>query len=213
MEVGSYSSVPQDDSQNSQDGIYISRPKSRHFIQTFLLPFFTLCIGLFSGMLINEHWRRDFKSYGSYETGFNTESILPPNLIELEQKKFSGNVKFLSNGTEVLILDPLEPVYVGNPHPDIDLAWDKLLKGRYFSLSEEEAKKVWGPGYKVYMDRAEGGFTGGFDVFHSLHCLNQIRKALYPDYYLPTVFHGIEHTHITMLKYGNYNTIVIQRKS
>ncbi|KAF2214229.1 hypothetical protein CERZMDRAFT_37888 [Cercospora zeae-maydis SCOH1-5] len=32
-----------------------------------------------------------------------------------------------------------------------------------------------------------------FDVFHSLHCLNQLRKRLSPEYYPPSHLHGRVH--------------------
>jgi len=66
-----------------------------------------------------------------------------PHLIQLELKTFSGNVKFLEPGTEVLVLDPNNTVYVGEPTKSIDRAWEKLLEGLYFSISEEEAKLLW----------------------------------------------------------------------
>ena len=84
-----------------------------------------------------------------------------PHLIQLELRNFSGNVKFLENGTEVLALDPDDTVYVCEPTKAIDRAWDKLLESRYFSISEEEAKLLWGDSYEVYRDHKNGGFTGG----------------------------------------------------
>lgn len=82
-------------------------------------------------------------------------------MIEIEQKKFAGNVKWLENGTEILILDPADPVYVGDPSPDIDRAWDSLVEGRYFSISREEARRIWGDAHEVYRDETSGGYTGG----------------------------------------------------
>lgn len=111
-------------------------------------------------------------------------------MIQVEQRKFTGGVEFTENGELFLIDAPGERVYVGQPNGDIDEAWHNLLDGRYFSLSEDEAKSIWGDGYEIYRDQAVGGFSGGygaeskrsvicigandgdrFDMFHSLHCL------------------------------------------
>jgi len=52
-------------------------------------------------------------------------------------------------------------MYTGEPSPEIDNAWHQLLWGRYFSISEEEAKALWGDSYEEFRDREKSGFTGG----------------------------------------------------
>jgi hypothetical protein len=52
-------------------------------------------------------------------------------------------------------------MYVGTPSHQIDRAWKELLWGRYFSISEEEAKDLWGADYHMYYDRANTGYSGG----------------------------------------------------
>ena len=77
--------------------------------------------------------------------------------------------------------------YFGEPSPEIDENWEKLIEFRYFSISEEEAKGVWGDDYHEYVDQLQGGYTAGWvdlspttvamltnnslDVFHTLHCV------------------------------------------
>ncbi|KAK1969810.1 hypothetical protein LY78DRAFT_571239, partial [Colletotrichum sublineola] len=87
-----------------------------------------------------------------------------------------------------------EKTYVGTPSKEIDDAWTELLWGRYFSISEREAKELWGEDYMAYWDHDKSGWTGGFDMFHQLHCLNQIRQALHRDVYPETPIHGEVHT-------------------
>lgn len=84
-------------------------------------------------------------------------------MISIEQKRFTGGVEFTENGELFLIDVPGEPAYVGEPNGDIDEAWHHILDGRYFSLSEREAKNLWGKDYDIYRDHAMGGFTGVYD--------------------------------------------------
>ena len=65
-----------------------------------------------------------------------------PHLIQLELRNFSGNVKFLENGTEVLALDPDDTVYVGEPTKAIDRAWDELLEGRYYGATHTKSTAI-----------------------------------------------------------------------
>lgn len=51
--------------------------------------------------------------------------------------------------------------YFGTPSPEIDENWNKLIGKRYFSVSEEEAKMVWGDKYHEYVDELQGGYTAG----------------------------------------------------
>jgi len=146
-------------------------------VQLFIIFSATLCVGFYCGMLVKSTPKAEGR-FGAYETGFRTEGLCKfgcpdliesnilmnkvlPHLIQLELKTFSGNVRFLENGTEVLVLDPNDTVYVGEPTKAIDRAWDELLEGRYFSISEEEAQLLWGDSYEVYRDQKNGGFTGG----------------------------------------------------
>jgi hypothetical protein len=70
-------------------------------------------------------------------------------------------VDFQLDGTEFLVTSPGETMYVGMPSHQIDRAWEELLWGRYFSISEEEAKDLWGADYRMYYDRAHTGYSGG----------------------------------------------------
>ncbi|EME78253.1 uncharacterized protein MYCFIDRAFT_144082 [Pseudocercospora fijiensis CIRAD86] len=167
------------------------------------MPLLALAIGIYFGHTASQVYRSTVSTkgiaheLGTLEHGFVTEKIrtLPPHLYEIEQRRFTGSVGFLPDGTKTLVFDPAEPVYVGDPSPEIDRNWDELVEDRYWSISEDEAKMLWGVGHERYRDHAKGGYTGGFDVFHMLHCLNMLRKNLRPDYYPGdhVLFGGIEH--------------------
>ena len=51
--------------------------------------------------------------------------------------------------------------YFGEPSPEIDENWSKLIGLRYFSISEEEAKSIWPDNYNDYIDQLQGGYTAG----------------------------------------------------
>lgn len=67
----------------------------------------------------------------------------------------------LEDGVEFLVTEPDDIQYTGTPSPAIDDAWHQLLWGRYFSISEDEAKHLWGNNFEDYRDREKTGFTGG----------------------------------------------------
>ncbi|KAL2060282.1 hypothetical protein VTL71DRAFT_9677 [Oculimacula yallundae] len=74
-------------------------------------------------------------------------------------------------------------LYAGYPSKEIDDAWSELLTGTYMEISDEERESVqkvapWDleplEEDKVYME---------IGVFHSLHCLDLVRRALNPEHY------------------------------
>ncbi|KAK3333557.1 hypothetical protein B0T19DRAFT_474226 [Cercophora scortea] len=132
------------------------------------------------------------RRYGSYEAGFGTD-IVTPSHIPLEHIRFKGSPLFSlsSNGTELGYLPPVDASarwpenmdLFGPPSEEVDANWERLIGRRYFSVSEEEAVRAWGEERYRFVDRVEGGYTAGLDMFHTLHCLNGIRMALHPEYY------------------------------
>ncbi|KAI8959337.1 hypothetical protein F5Y11DRAFT_305699 [Daldinia sp. FL1419] len=161
-------------------------------LSVILIGLGTFLLGVISALAIIE-FRSRYPTNGSYETGFQEEKLLPPSSIQLEQVQFKLPVDFTSNGDEFLVAEPGDKSYIGTTS-DVDAAWKKLLWGRYFSVSEDEAKDLWGDEYTEYWDHHRSGYTAGFDMFHQLHCLNQIRQALHRDVYPETPLHGPVYT-------------------
>lgn len=95
---------------------------------------------------------------------------------------FYGGPRWYDNGTGYRINNPNEPIYVGPPSPEIDKAWDQLLKGRYFVVTEEEAEEAFGKSHGLYYHE-HLGYMVGLDVFHALHCVEQLRRALDREHY------------------------------
>ncbi|KAH7411456.1 hypothetical protein BKA64DRAFT_618436 [Cadophora sp. MPI-SDFR-AT-0126] len=91
------------------------------------------------------------------------------------------------NGT---LLVPKEPsIARQDPNPESDAVWEDLELIRTIVITGDDVKKLgkdpetaakfdneyWGFGDDAYMAQ--------IDVFHQLHCLNELRKLTYPDYY------------------------------
>ncbi|KXJ86420.1 hypothetical protein Micbo1qcDRAFT_140322 [Microdochium bolleyi] len=121
---------------------------------------------------------------GFFQSGYHTDFVTSRNRIQASRHRFYGSPAFHADGG--IYLPNPDPVrYVGDPtiYPEIDRNWDNLTWGRYVLITEEEAKSTWGDNIADYFDHQRGGYVAGFDVFHTLHCLNNIRKALDPLHY------------------------------
>lgn len=138
------------------------------------------------------YWQQ-YKS--SFTNGFNNELEPAKHLIQIEEKWFEGSPRFLNDGTEyVPKSESEESQYTGEPSRAIDRSWELLHWGRFFLLSEAEARDAWGPAYKEYWAPKEGGYAAALDVMHSLHCLDHLRKAYYPEIYKSdSPIHGLMH--------------------
>ncbi|KAF2104954.1 hypothetical protein NA57DRAFT_71153 [Rhizodiscina lignyota] len=118
----------------------------------------------------------------------STLDITPAaHAIQVEQIQFKGSPAWLRNGS-AWVPDPGPIDYVGHPTPELDEAWEKLLRDRYFMITEEEARAAFPTEWKeayAKMPGGEEGYLVGLDMFHTLHCVNQIRQMLWPEYYEP----------------------------
>ncbi|KAG4444146.1 hypothetical protein IFR05_000375 [Cadophora sp. M221] len=100
---------------------------------------------------------------------------------------FDDNLRYNSTTHEFCRdLDPQQPQYFGLPSPEIDSAWVELLHGEFLGISDEEARENPDLDFNEEDRVSETGhFHIAIDVFHSLHCLNAIRKELDHEYYIP----------------------------
>ncbi|KAH8176412.1 tat pathway signal sequence [Sarocladium implicatum] len=71
--------------------------------------------------------------------------------------------------------------YRGPPRPEQDEAWEDLL--RYNNLRVQEVDLAKANLTSVPLKDDAGGYLATLDVFHSLHCVNKVRKSYYSDYY------------------------------
>jgi hypothetical protein len=119
---------------------------------------------------------------GTFATGFNTEFDIFKPYIQQKSKMFYGGPRWYRNNTGYSIHNPDEPTYVGPPTDELDAAWEELLRGRYITVTEAEAETAFGRPHGLYND-PEVGYLVGVDVYHALHCVDEIRKALDRDHY------------------------------
>ncbi|KAH8807268.1 hypothetical protein F5884DRAFT_880154 [Xylogone sp. PMI_703] len=136
---------------------------------------------------------------GKFETGWKTDFGPARQHISTEQVVFTGSPAFdLDLNYYVPHPDPIK--YVGDPSPDIDNAWEELTWGRYILITEEEARSSLADQFgdiQQFWSPKRGGYIGGLDMFHTLHCLNRLRKELNPEYYpmTPHPNHKIHQSH------------------
>jgi hypothetical protein len=94
-------------------------------------------------------------------------TVLPS--IPLEQRRFTGSPKFLNNGSPWK--DPIDEtapwLYFGEPTPDLDANWHRLIGERYFTVSEEVAIRAWGDSRHEFVDQNLGGYTAGYVAAHT----------------------------------------------
>ncbi|KAL9053253.1 MAG: hypothetical protein Q9206_004002 [Seirophora lacunosa] len=143
-------------------------------------------------VLLGASWAFKWSSQcgaSSFERGFDTELEPAKPHIQMQKVRYRGTPIFGDDGEEYVEYLPGEKRYVGEPSDEIDEAWNELTKRRFFLLSETEAKTQFGSKYTRYWN--EG--WGGLDIFHTLHCLDHIRKSLYPDHYHQSSLHGKIH--------------------
>ncbi|KAI0392420.1 hypothetical protein F5Y17DRAFT_362327 [Xylariaceae sp. FL0594] len=95
-----------------------------------------------------------------------------------QQIKFTGALTWNSSGVLVNEHQAGETIWVGDPSPEIDGLWDGFQDIWNVLLDGTEADLVR---QKTLM--YNGYWITGLDVFHQLHCLDTLRRALYPDYY------------------------------
>ena len=102
--------------------------------------------------------------------------------MEAKRVQFKGELRFHDNGTMYRYTPG--PTYFGPASQEIDDNWYKLLYARGVDLSEVEIEAAGMKG-KTWEEPMGGLWRTGLDVFHQLHCLNMVRKALDVTYYPP----------------------------
>lgn len=91
------------------------------------------------------------------------------------------------NGTFLDEHDPPNPLRL-LPSAEADQAWNAVSEGQWISMSHEEVTKLGkDPSVLVHAPEEWGlgsdRFIGMMDLTHQLHCINQLRKAAFPEHY------------------------------
>ncbi|KAH8682948.1 hypothetical protein BGZ60DRAFT_427425 [Tricladium varicosporioides] len=150
---------------------------------------------------------------GTFESGFATDFAPALGVVSTKKVLFEGSPLFYDNGT-MDFPKPRGLRYAGEPSDEIDRNWNALTRKRYWVVSEEEARTAWGEGYKEFWDESTSNYIAGFDMQHTLHCLNFLRKAFHPARYPMSAVHGdvhrdhcIDHLRQLVMCYGDITPI------
>ncbi len=188
--------------------ISIPVPKRRNNAMLYALWAFSLVLTAVCTYAIASRSRSD-GSLGSFATGYVNELRMYLSAFEfvyhanrgligdalssirVQRQQFYGSLDFKDRFG---FIPPGSPSlkYVG-ADAEVDAAWDELTVGRYFLLTEQEAREAYGNSIEKYWNVHHGGYVAGLDVLHTLHCLNHIRMSLYPAYYPQDPQHGLMH--------------------
>ncbi|KAM3461042.1 hypothetical protein NHJ6243_005359 [Beauveria neobassiana] len=74
-----------------------------------------------------------------------------------------------------------ESNFKGMPRPEVDDAWENLLQYNDIRVQKQDLEKA--NLKSVPLNDEKGGYFVTLDVYHTLHCVNHIRKSYYSDYY------------------------------
>ncbi|KAJ7151366.1 hypothetical protein C8R43DRAFT_486944 [Mycena crocata] len=172
------------------------RPALRQSRMAKIRPQAPWILSLILLVLLSASWKFhkiDYCSPSSFERGFELKLAAAKSHIRIHKVKYHGTPQFASDGEEYVDDMPGEVTYVGKPSEEIDEAWNELTKKRFFLLSADEARAAWGYGFRKYWNDGWGGYAASLDLFHTLHCLDHIRKSLYPGHYHQGKLHGDIH--------------------
>ncbi|KAK3312430.1 hypothetical protein B0H66DRAFT_538719 [Apodospora peruviana] len=73
--------------------------------------------------------------------------------------------------------------YFGKPTPQLDAAWNKLLKYQWLSVPEADMRKLGRLEEGIQLP--DGGYFATLGVFHDLHCLRRVHHTFYQSHYFP----------------------------
>ncbi|KUI71376.1 hypothetical protein VM1G_06751 [Cytospora mali] len=72
--------------------------------------------------------------------------------------------------------------FMGEPSPQLDSYWEESY-GLPTRIPKWQADRLEQP--TIQIPDENGDYVVLLDIFHSMHCLNEIRKELHPAYYAP----------------------------
>ncbi|KAJ2982629.1 hypothetical protein NQ176_g1258 [Zarea fungicola] len=151
-----------------------------------VLPW-TLCAVLFGLNIFNI--TRPAKCYWHENELEIARKELLPNHV---RTRFTGGLRYNSSKALIRQIEPGQPDYVGFPSPEIDAAWHRLISTTDVYLTDNEMRENLRnegtfsdlpEGDRLYTDPFSGLYQAVPSVFHDLHCLNKIRRAIYIDHY------------------------------
>ncbi|KAI0378054.1 hypothetical protein F5Y04DRAFT_166361 [Hypomontagnella monticulosa] len=80
--------------------------------------------------------------------------------------------------------DGLSEPFVGYPRPELEKAWEGLLKNMNIRISKEDVRHFGREETAVALPDGSG-YIGTLNVFHEIHCVRWLHKHLYQEIYWP----------------------------
>ncbi|KAF7320169.1 hypothetical protein MKEN_00801400 [Mycena kentingensis (nom. inval.)] len=87
------------------------------------------------------------------------------------------------------------PIYDQPPSDAVDAAWRALYEFAFSKIPRSQARLMANKTYPILGDEPKM-YMLALDVFHQIHCLDEVRKAMYPDYYTQHTSEGINTPHM-----------------
>ncbi|KAH8897713.1 hypothetical protein GQ53DRAFT_619219, partial [Thozetella sp. PMI_491] len=84
----------------------------------------------------------------------------------------------------------------GLPDDEVDRNWEALYKSTIIHIPKESAAQY--VNYTSPIPGDEGNYITMLDVFHQLHCLNLVRRSVYPERYNKQLWDGYQFQPIEM---------------
>ncbi|KAI0403897.1 hypothetical protein F4802DRAFT_275257 [Xylaria palmicola] len=88
--------------------------------------------------------------------------------------------------------------YSGLPE-EVDEAWDTLLEPINIRTTRDELQQAHSPMSDDIVQVNDGGYVSVLSVYHELHCVDALRRNIFPDYYYPNVTTQEKETNIIHL--------------
>ncbi|KAI1384936.1 uncharacterized protein F4822DRAFT_416741 [Hypoxylon trugodes] len=80
--------------------------------------------------------------------------------------------------------DGLTEPYVGYPRPELEKAWEGLLKNMNIRISKEDVRRFGREETAIPLPDGSG-YIGTLNVYHEIHCIRWLHKHLYQEIYWP----------------------------
>ncbi|KAG4413921.1 hypothetical protein IFR04_012936 [Cadophora malorum] len=134
---------------------------------------------VFSGTTLLHAYQRDEKAHMNAD--LRKISAYSP-LLDAMEFPMTRKMSFAQYG------DGGPTIWRAPPSPEVDEAWDRMVIEDLWPVSQSEIKKMWKDHTVIAKLPAEYGddaYVAKAAVFHNIHCLNSLRKAIHKDYYFP----------------------------